>query len=605
MKIFPNQKPASVIIIVLFALFVFGTTALFLTIPEISKPFSTGIHNNPPDTVLQQKQNPTDSVYRSILLQADKLLSEKKYEKCLIELEKAQKIKPNDPVLKERIVKTRLLMTAQNNQTAESQKALSSGDRYFDAKDYLNAKAAYQMAIGQNPDDSIAKAKLRKTLDLLRSTKAQNILYDVAVASADRLLQSHEYETAKVEYENASKILPSEQYPKTRINEIIKIQVDQQVNAAEYTKAIADADKFYESKAYQSALKDYKRANNLRPDEKYPQDRIAELTALINAQMTKDEAYKKAIATADQLFLGTQYGDAKKAYQQALTIKPEQEYPVKKIREIEGILAQARKVQEEYDKYIAYADSFYIEKSYVRAKDNYLLASTAKPKENYPRQMITKVEMMMAGQETALAKSLNEQYATAIAAADKLLTEKSYKPAKDEYLKASNLKPQEEYPKTKIVEVDRILEEILKEKAFEEKYSGFIANADKLFTDKSYTLARTEYSNASALKPAESYPKEKITLIDNLLAGIAAQKATEEKYQAAVANADKLMLAKTYDQARAEYTKAGDIKPDEQYPKTKIGEIDKILADLAALKSLDEKYSAAIAGADQLMLDKT
>ncbi|MEI7983212.1 MAG: hypothetical protein WCI71_16305, partial [Bacteroidota bacterium] len=604
MKIFSYSKPSFLFSAVIFVFFAFGAAIFFRPFSEIQVSRSASAMSTPPDSVIQQNKNSVDSIYRSILLAADKLLAGKNYEKCMLELEKAQKMRPNDPVLKDRIVKTRLLVIEQKNQNTDYLKALASGDKYFESKDYLNAKASYQLAVGQNPDDSIAKSKLRKTMDLLRSTKAQNILYDVAVASADKLFQSHEYEKARLEYENASKILPSEQYPKTKVNEIVKIQVDKQVNEAEYTKAIAEADKFYGSKAFQSALKDYKRANNLKPDQKYPQDRIAELTALINAQMAKDEAYNKSIALADQLYTETRYIDSKKAYQQALTIKPAEEYPKTKIKEIDGLLAQARKVQEEYDKYISFADSFYIDKSYSRARENYLLASTVKPKENYPREMLSKVEKMMTGQEAALIKSLNEQYTTAIASADKLLTEKSFKPARDEYVKASNLKPLEDYPKVKIAEVDKILELSLKEKVLEDNYNAVISKADKLFTDKSYGLARTEYTNASGLKPAEGYPKERITVIDNLLAGIATQKALDEKYQAIVMNADKLLLAKTYDQARAEYVKAGEIKPEEQYPKTKLTEIDKIVADLAALKSLDENYRAAIALADQGMTDK-
>jgi len=68
--------------------------------------------------------------------------------------------------------------------------------------------------------------KLKKTMDLIRSRKAQNTLYDVAVANADRLFQAGDYDLANEEYENASRILPSEQYPKQKINEIVKIKVE-------------------------------------------------------------------------------------------------------------------------------------------------------------------------------------------------------------------------------------------------------------------------------------------------------------------------------------------------------------------------------------------
>ncbi len=48
--------------------------------------------------------------------------------------------------------------------------------------------------------------------------------------------------------------------------------------------------------------------------------------------------------------------------------------------------------------------------------------------------------------------------------------------------------------------------------------------------------------DAAAVKPAESYPKEKIAAVDLLLEGIAKQKETDDRYSAAIASADKLWL---------------------------------------------------------------
>jgi len=45
---------------------------------------------------------------------------------------------------------------------------------------------------------------------------------------------------------------------------------------------------------FQNALLDYKDASSVKPEEKYPKDRIAELTPLLKAQKEKDEAYHKA-----------------------------------------------------------------------------------------------------------------------------------------------------------------------------------------------------------------------------------------------------------------------------------------------------------------------
>jgi len=723
MKINGLKKSFPIVAAVLVSSVTIALFVTYLTLPyEPAQHFSPITHSSAYDTIPVKKSNPQDSLYHVFLNAADKFYNEKNYGKSLAELQKAQQIKPQDQSLKERITSLNALVASQKEQADASQKSIASGDAYFKSKDYLNAKASYQLAVSQNPNDDAAREKLSKTLDLLRSQKAQNILFDVAVASADKLFQAGDYEKAMQEYENASRLLPGDPYPKNKINEIIKIQVDTKVKEEEYGKAVALADKFLLVKNYQDALLDYNKAAGIKPDEKYVQDRIKEVTALLAAQKARDDAYNKAIALADQSFKAVQYPDAVKSYKEAIVIKPEQTYPRDKIREIESILARITNAQADYDKYVNLADSFYIDKKYFKARENYQMALSAKPGEAYPKEMISKADKMLTGQEAAMAKALEEQYAATLAGADKLMVDKSYEPARSEYVKASNLKPTEQYPKDKILEIDNILanatkdkeeqyklavsagdkafasksyesarseyqhaltikanevypkskiaelEKLMaaesqqkaadaryansigkadsmllakayqpaktefqkasdmkpaevypknkiseinlilanleKQKSQESQYIALIAKADKLLADKSYSPAKIEYGNASALKPQESYPKDKISEIDKLLAGLAAQKALDDRYASAIVTADKLLASKTWDQARTEYQNAGAIKPDELYPRDKIAGIDKILADIAATKSLDENYQATIVKADKYFAEK-
>jgi len=605
MKISVSKKSSVILYFILLSTVSFG---LFFSFHFVSNPGLQGeqtLSHLEGDTIPPRKSDPSDSVYRTILVTADNYLTQKAYEKSLAELKKAQLIKPNDPLLKEKIFKLNGLIANQKQQFETSQKSVVSGDAYFKNKDYLNAKSAYQLAVSQNADDTIARERLKKTLDLLRSQKAQNILFDVAIAGADKLFQAGDYVKAQQEYENASKLLPGDPYPKSKINEIIKIQVDRQVRDEDYAKAIVLADKFYAGKNYQDALLNYKKAGTLNPDEKYPQEKIKELTQLIADMKAKDEAYNKAIGLADISLASTRYTEAMKSYRDALVIKPEQVYPSNKIKEIEGILAKIAKAQADYDQYIVLADSFYIGKQYLKARDNYQMGISAKPGESYPKQMMTKAEMMMTGQEAAMARLAEEQYAKAISTGDKLLVDKAYAQAKLQYQEALKIKAAEQYPKDKITEIDKVMADLGLLKDRDTKYAAAIANGDKLLLQKSYAPARAEYTNASSIKPEESYPKEKMAAIDKILADLAEARALEDKYTGIIVAADKLLAAKTYDQARAEYQKAGEVKPDAAYPKEKMAAIDKILSDLAALKSLDENYKAGIAKADQYLADKS
>ena len=602
-----------------------------------------------PDTLIKGKPPVSDTVFTNLLQQADILLKSNKFESCLAELERARKIRPADKVVGVKIVQVRGIISENNKKRSDFQASLVSGDAAFQKKDYLNAKAYYQLALNLIPTDSLGREKLKKTMELIRSQKASNTLFDVAVANADRLFAAGDYERARAEYENASHIIPSEQYPKQKINEIVKIMVDQQMQEGLYGEAIRNADQLYTDRNWQPALLEYQNASKIRPQEKYPKDRIAELLPLIAAQRSKDEAYIKLIASADQLLSGQSYIAARKDYESASKIKPDQIYPKNKIAGIDALLVKIGRTQKDYEQYISLADSFYIDKNFTGARDYYTLASGVKPGENYPKEMLEKVKPMIAGQEAnlsaaaraketekkiaelALLRKLEDDYAAALKKGDSLLALTQYAEAKTAFTLAATLKPTESYPKEKLVVINTALadlakqeaidkenlakhqalekETLAKQQAIDKQYIAAITAADKLLVAKSYSEAKVRYNTALALKPGEVYPAGKITEIDKTLAELAKQKALDDEYGAALASGETLFKAKSYEQARAGYQKATVLKPEEALPKRRIASIDSIgrsdsdkqLAELARLKKIEEDYKAEIKQGDSLL----
>jgi len=605
MSLFYKKTSVSLPIALLFTTLLFAVSLTFIPLQDsLNEPFFQTSDSFSDDSIPAGKSQ--DSVFNHSIQLADVFFTEKKYEQCLTELEKASRLKPGDQTVKDRINKVKDLLTNRDLQQEACKKSIASGDSYFAARDFLNAKSSYQLAVKQNPDNLEAKEKLKKTVELLRSQKAQNILYDVAIASADKLFQAGEYTRAQTEYEKASSILPAETYPKKKINEVIKILVDLQSKEDEYARAISSADKKYQLMIYQDALNEYKKAGKLKPEEKYPQDRIRELTEIIDKQKLLDETYVRAISAGDRLFSELNYPESKKSYQEALSVKPTEVYPANRIKEIERIQLDQEKTNQTYEKLITLADSLYITKEYGKARESYQNAIYVKPTENYPKEMISKVESMMSGLEASLArqKSLDDQYQSKIRSADGMFTEKNYDKAREEYRGALTLKPSETYPKERMAEVDRILAEQAARRTLEENYTTAVTRADQYLSAGSYDLARSEYTRAAELKPDEAYPRGKITEIEGIVKELAHRKEIDEQYKAAVASGDKLFNDKSYEQALTEYRKALDLKPQEQYPKDRIAASDKELTELSRKKALEDQYTGSIQSADRLMGEK-
>lgn len=591
----PDRKIIPVVTTLLLSSFVYGLTLMMPRIGEWIRPPDQNVVMLVQDTL--RKQGPAgDSLFRNAMVKADQSENSGDYAGAIVSLEKALKIKPGHPGVAERIIRLRSQASKQAGAMEESKKAMASGDQYFNTKDYLNAKAAYQLAIDEYPANAAAKEKLQKTMELLRSQKAQNILFDVAIAAADKLFQAGDYEKARTEYENAGKLLPGDPYPKNRINEIIKIQVDQKVKDDEYAKAIAAADKSFATNNLQLALLDFKKASGIKPIEKYPQQKIKEINDILTKQKQVDDAYNQAIAAADQHFRVRKYRDAIKSYQQALVFKPEQVYPQGRIMEIESLIARITKEKEEYEGYIASADSLYIEKQYLKARENYLLASSVKPNENYPREMVLKADKMLSGQEEAIARALHAQYNQIVLKADSLMALNEPEPARAEYSKAANLKPAESYPKERIRAIDDALAAALRNK--DEAYQKAISAGDKALSNRVFELALSEFKMAQLLKPDEAYPKEKIAETEKLIALDAARKAEDARYTAAIASGDSLFLLNEYQPARKKFQDALTIKPKEAYPRNRIAEIDAMLAEAERQIKADKQYNDLIAKAD-------
>ncbi|MEK6616611.1 MAG: hypothetical protein AABZ32_10955, partial [Bacteroidota bacterium] len=363
--------------------------------------------------------------------------------------------------------------------------------------------------------------------------------------------------------------------------------------------------------------------NNFNYDEKYTQSiqqKLAELADLqkqvekqmedkaknaaveAQKQLELDNKYKAAIAKGDKAFNSTDYPIAKAGYNEALGIKPGEAYPKQKLAEIDKLLAGAnaqKEIDAKYKAAITKGDGQFGAKDYAEAKTAYTEASGIKPSEQYPKTKLAEIEKLLA--DAGKQKEVDEKYKAAIAKADGAFCSKNYCAAKSGYTDASYIKPAEQYPKQKIVELDKLLADANKQKGINEKYKAAITKGDATFGIKDYASSKTAFTEAIGIKPAEQYPKTKLAELEKLLGDAAKQKEIDEKYQAAITKGDNAFKAKEYSTAKAGFNEAIGIKPNESYPKQMLAEIAQLVADAANAakqKEMDEKYKTAIAKGD-------
>ena len=79
------------------------------------------------------------------------------------------------------------------------------------------------------------------------------------------------------------------------------------------------------------------------------------------------------------------------------------------------------------------------------------------------------------------------------------------------------LSPREIYPQDQLKKIKDILDKQNSAEQSEQKYASLISSGDAAFEAKNYIAAKRDFSSALSIKPEESYPKDKLNEIEELL----------------------------------------------------------------------------------------
>jgi hypothetical protein len=428
-----------------------------------------------------------------------------------------------------------------------------------------------------------------KTLDYIAKQKVIDQKYLTAIATGDKLLDAKTYDLARVAYLDASGIKPAEQYPKDKIAQIDKITADilhQKDVETQYKASVVKADQLLLTRSYEPAKTEYQNAATLKPDEQYPKVKIAAIDKILADLKAFEDKYNGAVATGDTAFNNKSYTQAKSAYQGALLMKPSEKYPKDRIAEIEKILTELAKqkvTDDQYNSSITKADKLLADKSYALSRTEYGNAAAIKPGEQYPKDKIAEIDGVVAD-----LKAKDDAYKSSVAKANQLMVQKSYEEARTEYQNAGEIKPAEQYPKDKIAEINKILMEL---KGKKQTYDELVSKGNDLLLIKDFYKAKDNFQQALSIFPDESYPKQRLIRINAVIDSI--YRANKGFYDKAVAEGDKNFNSMVYDKAIDSYQEASSYLPMEQYPKDMINKIKKTIAENAIVDVLNSTQTVA------------
>src|SRR5574343_333548 len=362
---------------------------------------------------------------------------------------------------------------------------------------------------------------------------------------------------------------------------------------AKYQAAVTAADAFYAQKKYEEALAKYEEANGVKPKEQHPIQRITELDALIAANkkanlesQLADTEYQNLITAANTLRDQKKYELAIDKYKEALAKRDEQ-MPKDQIAALEKILADQKKEQENEAKYqetIKLADMLFNQKTYGKAKEKYTIATQLKPSEQHPKTRLLEIEKKLAEQNVANEKKA--KYEEALAAADALFGEQKIEEAKAKYYEALGFEPASTSAEEGIQKCNTILAEKAKEKEKAEKIAKLLTEGGTLLSGNKLTEAKAKFTEVLTLDNANAEATAKLAEIETKLKDAAALAEKESKF------AD----------AKTKYEAALAIKADPA-TQTKLDGVNAKLTDLASAAEKKQKFDQAMLDADALFKD--
>lgn len=374
-----------------------------------------------------------------------------------------------------------------------------------------------------------------------------------------------------------------------------------------FAELTGKGERAFTQRHWQEAIDHWNKALQIKPDKKELEEKIA----IAQKEYEREEAeksvaaqnartYKMLIASADSLLAGKNYTAAKEKFTMAKSLPLADEYPSKKITEIDAILAQLAKEKQaaealqeriaQYKQIIADANQEFQQKNYDTAESLYREALTLNYEKEYPENQlkaiaaIRKEESDKQKQEEAARKQQEElrraelmaRYKQIIATADAAFKTENYAIARAHYTEADQLQTGENYPKNKIKEIDNIFNS----GKYKQRLAEFNHNkklAEQALGEKNYAGAKVYYEKAASILPIDKEEiQKKIAEVNQLIEAERLARQNKE-YQVQIEKADQAYKEKSYAIAKFYYQKALEIKKDDKYAQEKLGEVEKLI----------------------------
>ncbi len=492
-------------------------------------------------------------------------------------------------------------------QAPSYQTLVSKGDKEFNNKEYIKAKAYYQEALRVKPNDANAKSKLNKTLQKIREENKKEEQFFEYIDSADALYANGELEKALADYNKALKIFPKDEYALNKKSEITSTLKDEKEKLDSFNEMVALGDNLLQQEKYPEAVMQYEAALKLYPNNSAVNEKYQNAKNSKDAYDTKVSEYERLKEEGKEYSLRKKYGDAIASYQQALALFPSD-------TEINGIISELqskKSVAERYETKINEADALYEDRSYNEAKSSYQQALKVIPDDSYALGMISRIDEILNSPEYLKIMNdkakLDSDFANFISKGENAENQKNYEQALSYYVSALELKPNNAdalakkqnaenmilYQEQQRKEQER-LAAIEAEKQRQATINNLIKIGNNQLTEKKYAEAELSFNEVLRIDPSNATATAQLQVIAGFYEEIQRQK--QENYNNAMSEGSYAFDSWKYAEAIRQFNIALANKPGDSIATNKLAEAQKM--ENMRVAALEQEYNSYVTKGD-------
>ena len=553
----------------------------------------------------------------SLFEQGQEQIDAKTYTMAKVTYKKIQSLDPKKNLAKVKLDEIERFIKADEdakNSEARFAKFVKDADAAVLKEDFASAKQNYGAALEVKQDKPV-QDKFDSVVSKIENIEAKVLVkneYDESMAAAKKLFDENELEKARLKYQNAASIDPTQIEPKLRIDQIDARLSKKSVEEKKFRALIDKGDVFVQQERYLEAIKEFDSAFEMRPTESEPKEKSAEAARLARESKENDNRqFERILSAARTAIDSVDYKKATDLVNRAVTnrapsLRPTDSRPEDMLKEI-NMLEIAQK---NYDNLIATAENAEAADDLKTAIETYRKAGDIKPKETLPPAKI--VELSNVYNDLFSAAERERKYAENFKKGVSEMNIKSYNLALASFQKAKTFKPDDQVVQDKISEVKQILDDLANalanDKERKAQVDALIKEANGLFDTRDWSQAKLKYQQVVALDTEQPYSTSRIAECD--------AKLQEEKnavadadYKELIAQADNNFEKKDFLRSKELFEKANSSRPSDPYPIKKLAELERILnptiVKTSSLEALGDVYTGENSELDLVKAEQT